>query len=337
MDEINIENLKKLDIKKIALNPDLGILNFENIEPTLESLRNLLVEIIDLNYESNVSSGEISLVNNSLNQFIDYLKQLQDFNIGQENSQGIHDNLENAIRSFYDSTTQQLRTIITYLRLQATSATIDQKELKKQQKNAALAKKEYEELLGQLKLQIQGLNKRQKEVENKKGKIASTTLSIYFAQEVAENDREAKNWLKLRNYALKILFILAIINATLFFVILIADKFFNWKTLMDSDIFNIQYGLINSVIISLVSYFMIFSSKNFTVRSNLSAINRHRRNVALTLDDFLGTNPEKEVRDQMVKQATEAMFKQFPAGYLGKNEAKDGGPIGEIINYFLPK
>ena len=89
--------------------------------------------------------------------------------------------------------------------------------------------------------------------------------------------------------------------------------------------------------LSLLFYSLRFASQNYNIFSNLNAVTRHRKNVAQTLDDFLGTNPASEIKDAMIKQGTEAMFKHLPTGYIPKSETKQSDPIIEAVSNFILK
>ncbi len=54
------------------------------------------------------------------------------------------------------------------------------------------------------------------------------------------------------------------------------------------------------------------------------------------MTSFLGTNPDKEVRSQIISRGVEAMFKDENIGYLGKINQKDHSPM-EQVNYILPQ
>ena len=261
------------------------------------------------------------------------VRQLEVFDIGQSDSQQAHDNLQNAIVNYYNSSIPTLRPYLTYLRQEADKLSDTSKsELRDQQREAATAKKDYEELSKQLREQIATLNKEKRQIETKNGELASKVLGIYFEEEAENAKRESEVWFEERNKYFKYLFWLIFGNLATFLIILLIGDIFKFFPLRIKDIFTIQYGLVNFSLLSLFSYALVFASRNYSIRENIASVNRHRTNVAMTIDNFLKTNPSPEVTSEIIHQGTEVMFKHLPFGFVNKNDgAKDVSPI-EIIN-----
>ena len=55
------------------------------------------------------------------------------------------------------------------------------------------------------------------------------------------------------------------------------------------------------------------------------------------MSDLLVANPDKpDVRAEVIRQASEAIFKHLPIGHITKTE-NQSGPIAEIIERVTPK
>lgn len=344
MEDVNIENLNNLNINEIALNKDkFGSLTFDTSAPLLTKLQALAKELDELNYKDNLSPSEINQIDQFKNQLVEYIRRLQIFDISnQPNPKDIHDAYEIEITNYYNDTTRGLRPFLTYLRQEELYKISDKTNLKKQQKEAIEAKKEFEQLSNQLKDQISQLNKQKEEIEKQKNEIASgkgelavKVLAKHFSEEVKINEKEALKWLKLRGKFYWGLVILIALNIAGYILIFIFGNQLKFIPLETKSFFTIEYLLLKLAIVSTLSYALVFTSKQYSINSNLASINRHRRNVAMTIDDFLETKPDPEVRSQIIKQGTESMFKQLPIGYIGKNEAKENSPVYEIVNNIL--
>jgi len=329
-----IDQIKKIDIKSLALNKEkLGVLIFEQSWSKLEELRSLFLEFIDLDYKKNLSRDEIQSIDDSLNQFWRFLQRLEQFNIELPNAKQIHDGFEKEVENFYHNTTKNLRTSLIYLRQEAARKSQDQRSLAEEQKAATKAKKQYEELYEQLKNQLESLQKQKKEIEVAHGEVATKYLATQFDKQAREYEENAKIWLGRRNklYLLLLGIIIANFSVYILFFILYKTGKIN---LPPHEIFTLEYGFVKLALLAILSYGVGFASKNYNINSHLAAINKHRRNVAQTLEDFLSTNPDRKT--EMLRQATEAMFKHVSVGYIKREEQKDNGPIYEIINKFLP-
>lgn len=330
-DEITKESLNKLNIKNLALNKDkFGVLTFDQSFSPLEKLQKLFFEFEELDYKGNLSQSEINQVDQYIEQFLNHLRQLAGFDPNTGFNKEMHDGFETNIRNFYDEVSRNLRNYLVYLRQETALKSQDAKELQKQQKAAVQAEKEYKSLADELKQQLDVLKKREQEVETKHGEIAAKLLGEHFAKETNNYSKEAQGWFKNRQLFYKLLIAVVGIHYVIFLLSTLKILPFNLN-----NFYTIEYGALVISLITLLWYGLRFTTQNFNITSNLESINRHRKNVAQTLEDFVATKPDSETRTQMIKQGTEAMFKHFPSGYINKNPQGENHPIYEVINNFL--
>lgn len=336
MNEDQRKVIKEFPVKKHALNKDkLGSLTFDESYKYFEELQKLFTELIDLDYENKLTPSEVLDINNLGTQFLDHhLNRLKDYNIDQDNAKGIHDDIESQVTNFYNDVARRFRPVLTYLRQQTGLESQSAKDLQKERREVIKVKKEYEKLISDLDSKFEELTKKEKEVESKSGEIASKILAHYFEKQSNDYTEISKKWLKTRSFFYWILVIIVVLNVIAYFTIFILNKL-GETPLETGDIFTIEYGIAKIALITLLSWGLGFASKNYNIYSNLEAVNRHRKNVAQTLDDFFATNPDENTRSEMLKQGTEAMFKHLPTGYIPKSEHKSEGPVYEIINNIL--
>ena len=366
-EEITNETIQKVNIKNIALNKDLGRLVFQNSLLYLEETQKLIKELDELNYKDNLSPEEIGIIDAKKNQFVENLKRLKEFNIGQAESEQAHDNLEKQFTDFYNTISRELRTQLVFLRQQASLKSQDVQELQKQQKVALEAEKAYKSLTEKLNEELKVLKERKDAVGTAHGEVAVNVLAHHFAkqandytsmagsnfynQKKNEDNRnkksgeswfskiynrfkKPKSWREIRSFFWRLLLMILAFNFSLYFLIFFLHKSGNIE-LATRDIFTLEYGIMKLALISLLYYGMHFASRNYNVVSNLEAVNRHRKNVAQTLEDFLATNPEEETRSQMIKQGTEAMFKHLPVGYLRRDNKEDSGEVTKFFTSIM--
>lgn len=337
--EITVNNIKDVNIKKLALDKErFGSLSFDRSLPFLERLKKFFVELDKLGYETELTEGEKTQVDQWKVIFTEYLQRLEQFDLNLPNTspKDVHDNFENEVIGFYNSNFPSLRNFLTYLRQESILKNKDQNSLQKEREVIASTRKELEESLRQLQKDLKQQKARKKEIEEKKGSIASIQLAMHFAKQSNDYSIEAKNWLENRGKFFFWLLILIVINYSIYIIVFVFNSL--GKITFGTDfIFSLEYGIINLSLLSLLFYSLRFSSQNYNIFSNLEAVTRHRKNVAQTLDDFLGTNPSPEVKDEMIKQGTEAMFKHLPTGYIPKSESKQSDPIIEAVTNFITK
>ena len=88
------------------------------------------------------------------------------------------------------------------------------------------------------------------------------------------------------------------------------------------------------MIIAALWYRLSFIVKNYNVNSHLAAVNRHRAAVARTLEDFIVAEQQQENPrlSEILQNATEAMFKHAPIGFVSKTEKESSAPVLQIVN-----
>ena len=91
------------------------------------------------------------------------------------------------------------------------------------------------------------------------------------------------------------------------------------------------------VIVAAFWYGLSFVIKNYNVNSHLASVNRHRATVARTLEDFIAVEQQQETPrlSEILQNATEAMFKNAPIGFISKAEKETGNPVLQIINEIM--
>ncbi|MCF7820523.1 MAG: hypothetical protein K9M44_03590 [Candidatus Pacebacteria bacterium] len=353
------EKLKFLEenIEKIALDKDrFGPLIFTSANTYLTRLQQFFKELADLNYQDYLTENETTQIDQKLKRLSLLIEQLRAFDLKQENNfTTTHDNYENEVKNFYQDVMNTLRGSLIYLRQEVGLKNKDEKELQEQQKKAVQAEKKFNELSEKLSTQIEKLDKQKIEIEQGKGEVATKILAKHFAKqandytEKAEGKPISKNvgfwkfkklknknkggWLKSRAIFYYVLMVVITINFILYFAVFWLNKI--GKIEMEtSDIFTPEYGIMKLALVALLYYGVYFSSKNYFIYSDLADINKQRKNVAQTLEDFLESNPEdKETLSVMMQEGVQAMFRHIPGGHLKQDDKNEKGLVN-VTNKF---
>ncbi|MEX0998403.1 MAG: hypothetical protein WD000_00360 [Thermodesulfobacteriota bacterium] len=336
MEEITTENFRETDLRSLALNEDWGRLVFKKAYPILESTRDLFNELEDLGYQEQLTQKEIESIEHSKRNFIDRLNRLREFDIGQANPEETHNNLEQDIINFAEGLERNFREPLLWLRQEAARQSEDVKSLEDKQKAAVQAEKEYKKLSQKMEEELRSLQAQKGEVATAHGEVAAAKLGKYFESQADQYTQEVKNWLGSRNSYLKWLVGIVSANLIAYIFLFVTDKIGWWPRLDPEDFFTIPYGVAKFALLILLSYGLAFSSRNYSISSNLKAANLHRKNVAETLEDLLSTEFEPQDRSQLVQQAAEAMFKQLPTGFVARAMTSDSGPVQAVVAKISP-
>ncbi|MBI2514935.1 hypothetical protein HYV91_01985 [Candidatus Wolfebacteria bacterium] len=328
--EINDQNVLTADIESIAQDRRFDELKFENAKDKLSKVQKWLVEAKELNFEKLLISEDITRISDIKNQLIKYLQDLLTFDnrTTRENAKQEHDSLENQVEKYYNGAYQHIAMrILPFLRQEVARSSEDAKELEKRQKSASQAEKKYKELSEKLETRFQELDQQEKELDEKKkqvesghGELAAVRLTKHFQGEADNYAELSNNWLKIRSKFYWGIIIIILILAAIYFYV-------GWEKI------SLQLGVAKIIFLSALWYGLAFATRNYNINSHLAAVNRHRAAVARTLEDFLESNPER--KSEMLKNATEAMFKHAPIGFVTKAEKDSGNPLFEIINKII--
>jgi len=212
-EEITRENVKDLALKALALNKDLGRLNFEAGLSYMQKIKDSFLELDELGYATNLTPAEATQVDNFKDQFVQLLNQVRAFDIGAGGTEEVRDNLNNAFINLHNQVEQVLRIHFVSLRQQAATTSQDTKELQRLQKEALKTNRQYKKLTEQLEAQLKVLATQQKTIAGKKGEIAAETFGKHF-EATAETHRDVaeKRWYKLGLYSFSILLLVVALN-----------------------------------------------------------------------------------------------------------------------------
>lgn len=337
--ELTKENLRNVNIKDLALNPKFGSLTFDKSRIKLEKIQKWFTEFQELDYINELPENVSINIDNHIDQFIAHLQWLEKFDIATiPNAREEHDNFESRTDSFYNTVFNNfVTTNLHFLRQEVELRSKDRQNLAQQQKEVQQIKKNTEEIFLELQNELTKLKAEKEQVASKKGEIAAVRFGKHFENEAKAYAVNADLWLNKRDNFFKWLLRIVLCNFSLYIFLFITNKLQLWPFFPPKEFFTIEYGIVNLALLSLLSYAVSFSSKNYNVNSNLETTNKHRKNVSETLTDFLASGVEQEEKLKILEQATSAIFKHLPNGYLPKIESKDDGPVQSLIDTLLRK
>lgn len=332
--------LKNLNIEEICMNKEiLWKLVFPDLIKPLTLIRDTIVELEDLNYEENLINREINEVNHIKNKFNELIGLIKQFNIYTDNSENNRNWVHEQVHRLHDEVMEKLRLPLTFLRQNILLKTNSREDVNEILRKAEHSEELYNQKIKELDQKLESLNEQKSKVEAWEGILSTKYLSKEFDEQSKSYGEESKSWLSKYRISYWIILIIVSLNFGWYIVLKVLEIF---KKLPDNlninDFFSIHYWVVVLSLISIIFYWLRFSSKNYNNLKNLSVINRHRRNVAETFTKFLETKPEeKETRDVLLSEASKAMFSHKASWYLDKEPIQINSPIQELVTKVLPK
>ncbi len=338
-EHITEENALTVDVADVAQDRRFSELKFENAKKKLSQIQKWLIEVRELGAQDLLITSDQTLVTSFTKTLAQHLENLLTFEIRTTNETVTyeHQNIESQVDSFFNEVYSHLpMRILPFLRQEAARTSADIKNLEEQQKAAAQAEREYNELATALRKELEELQKRKDEVSASRGEVAAIGLGKYFEAQASAYTVEASEWADKRGKFFNWLMAVIVANLVLYIFLFLTNKVGLWPHLVPSEFFTLEYGLVKLALLGLLSYAIGFATRNYNINAGLIATNKHRKNVAETLADTLASPMSEDAKATLAREAATAMFQNLSVGYIKKEHQNDGGPIFEMIRRSSP-
>lgn len=323
MDNKYGDSVRSIDIEKICLDSKFGELNFVEIVAPLKQMVAEIVELEDYDFRTALTQFEVNQVEQARRQLLSYISQIQGFSIAQPSSTQIRNNIIQSIQSYYqNSFASQTRQALLYLR--------DKIRLSTKNSEAEYRKlaKELQTLVTEVKQEKAKLEKDKVSVEQGRGVVSAKYLSAQFDQQATNADIEADKW---QRWVVKLAVGVVIAVGISAFVYAIFIKN------IDSS-GRIEYGVFSATFIASIFFYLRIVLRNYNITKHISTGNKHRANVAATLEGFLAqANQDQDLKAALLKEGSMALFQTDSTGYLTKDQIEVSTPIREVINTVMQK
>lgn len=161
-----------------------------------------------------------------------------------------------------------------------------------------------------------------KSVSEKEQKETVATHAKVFSDQADKHTNMAKNWRTAS------LWLLAVDLA------IIISSFIASFYVSDSN--KIELGIFAALTISLVSFTIVLSVKNFFSERHNETINRHKANCLSSFETFIATASDP-VRDTILQYTAQTIFSPYNPGYLSKDAMQSPLPIIELLRTVYPE
>jgi hypothetical protein len=311
-------DLRTVNVKEICLDKDrLGSLMFVESAKYLETARKILIELWDTESPELITEDEKRNIERRADEVMKLLMEILNFDLTQpEHNKPRHDELETRSKKLSEQIQKEFRGILTYLRQELALKNKDERKLQEELQAANKARVQSEETLKLLEERLAKINQEKRDIEAGKEEVGTRLMAKHFKDEADEFSGKSGKWLKIRSWFYWGIVIMLVVFAA-------------WHWYSGWENMSWQEGAAKLAILSVLWYGVAFANRNYYVYSNLVAVNRHRAAVARTLEDYLEGGASR--RAEMLKSATESMFKSAPIGFITKAE-KESSPLLEIIN-----
>lgn len=319
-----IEPWLEEDLKKFLDREPWGALDFNHLTQTFEdqilpvfkNLRDLPIERLD---EAALNDFQTQI--NTLN---DTLGVLDNFSVTEPDATEQHPTITNAVNAQANALYNSAKAHLPYLMAQTKPGSKIEKELVDLEKELKASVKQSKKYVSEVEALLAG-------VRTATAEKGVTGYTEFFDGEASSRDKSSDRWLTL-----------AVIFA-------MAASFIAWglfsgyfsppqvdPELTEESRFLAFFQLFAGrfVLLGILLTAAIWCGRQFNVQQNLRAINKHRSDTLHTFREFIEAAQTMEGRDQVLQEATRAIFRPLPTGHIPPTAqgAEGSTSIVEIID-----
>ena len=329
LDQIDLDKLERAGLSEAGF-------SFEPVQEDLITVYSRLREILASPQEwlLNLSSGDISTVNQYLQQFYVNVREIESFSLRVENPTETHATLLQEILQWCNEAKKPLGDITTFL----SSRKVDQletdvnvtvaKAVDQLNAETSIAKQNNEEVEKQESNRQQEFEQLKLELQNQLTEKPISQYKAIFQEQAKVHQRNARFWLGMAGVA-TVAFAAAFVLLSIFVKI--------EGTALAGTLQNL---FTKGFLLSPIYVWLNRSIKNHTAQKHLEVINTHRQNALETFDTFVAAaEGNRETRDAVLLAATEAIFDTNQTGYLSTRATgpDSRSPVQQVIREIIPQ
>lgn len=314
------ERLKKLSeirADDLGRREELGTaFNFEEGIPIFERTLKLFRDLSECNFD-NLPVGVLDGLRQLADQTLAAFNEIRNFNLeAQPSPRPARDQIIEKIKNQYPTHFNKLSSIIAYSVRKGT----DFAKLERQGKETLeVQRKIIEDLETKSNQLLSKMQTTLDKLQQAAAKVGVAQHSIHFTNQSDYHKKSSKIWLIATG------------------VIGIATILFAWFSLhnvatSDSVYQIVRFTISRVLIISILSYALVWAGRNYSAHKHNEVINKHRQNALSTFETFVKATDDPETKNAVLLQATHCIFTPQKSGYLGKDsEPSSANRIVEIL------
>ena len=320
---------RDIEINTLCTNSRFGTdANFMNAVAPLQAMVKDIVELENLDYRGKLTRSEIKQIDNVRNTVIGYINQIKNFSVALPNPVEQRDKIVSQIDSYYqNSFAGAIRPALVYLKSQIRETAKDERQLRELVTKTESINKDIEDRLEKIKEKEQELEKDKKSLATGQGIFSSQYLSKQFANEAENAKQKAFNWQKwVLGLSITLILVLSILFAGYFLV----------RKVQDDSILKIEYGVFSITFVASIFFYLRIVLRNYNIEKHIESSNRHRANVAATIENLLAVADRDEaLKEALLKEGSIAMFNPGSTGYLDREQMEVSTPIKEVVTTLI--
>jgi len=321
-----VEGLKKFSVDELITGKsnNLGTLKFHESKPAIQQIKNI-IEDFNLDAIKELPPDKKNYLNTHFKAILRRLYNLRDAEISKNQT---IDQAKEQFKVFFDLTERPQYTDRFYVanHLPTIWEIISIANNNYARKHNQI--KDLEEIRKKLITELEEAGKKNTELSRKleirRDEFASEAVKVHisnFEDEASEQQARADKWRKLLYYLIS--------STGIFMTLMFIISIFEWF-----KEHNIELAVFSAVIITFLSYLIMFVVKNYNAAKHNATLARHRANCLSTFDELIeGEDPER--KSVVLQYACQTIFPHQLSGYLAKEaDGSNPNPIISSIDKF---
>ena len=315
-----LDQITAHDPAALATGTNLGSINFEDGVGVFRAAIELAKELSGLPLEL-LPPENSPVLRDQFQSLTAALDAVRDFKLTGQNDAQQRDALLNKTREQFASARQVTYPHIPYLTLRGA----------KIEEIARRSTELFEQVRDQMAEALDSVRARVEEVEAivqaVRDAAAASGASQYapkFKETAKEHHEASRNWL----WAAGILG-----TATAFLAVGFLWAFEPADTIGSAKA--VQQLVTKLVVLSVVYYAAVWSSRNYRAHRHLSVVNEHRADALTTFETFVAGSSEPQTKDAVLLEAVHSIFSPAATGYIGKDGEAPDNRVVDVIRRAL--
>jgi hypothetical protein len=317
LDQI-LPSLAKLDAEALE-RAELGPLNFKTGVPVFRRVINLYRTLADCNLDD-ISYSKATELASTANATMKGFEEVHDFSLESQpnNPQTVRDTIIQGFRDRWEAEFAAITPAVAYAVRRGTD--FDKLEREARGTLAALntSKGQLDTAIGDV---TGKMNAALVQVQDAAKKAGVAQHLAHFAEESDAYRKRSLAWLGSAGVFAAIILGYVILGVAPSLLAL-PDP---------TPIVLLQHSIPRLLIVSVLSYGLVWSARNFTAAQHNYVVNRHRRNALASFQTFVEGASDKEMKDAVLLEATHAIFMPQDSGFSKGDVPNSGSQIVEVF------
>ena len=316
--------LAKIDPEGLSRASDLSPgINFKEAVPHFKEMLDSCAELSRRDL-TRLTTQQLHNISSSCEYLEELIRSVRDFNLNQNTPGDVCQSIVSNVASAYDQVMDQFLLPLAFTATQSTDYAKIEREAKGY--NSTM-KAEAEKLSSFIESARTDIDRALTAVKAQAAEAGVSTNAQIFIEDSKKHEDSAKKWWKATIYFGGVTFTAAVVALITAFV-------YNPTTLSAT----IQYVVAKILVLSTLSFGVVWCVRNYRAQKHNSTLNKHRANALMTFRAFVEGTSDERVKDAILLQASQAAFSGRKTGFeSSENDPQNINPVVEILGKTLPK